>query len=170
MAIVDNDLVTTEAGLDLPDSGERQEYYEYAITAALEAMTAARGEVCPWPGNVATPEYLREAGLGAFVELGELINCLPWKPWRQYPEVMSREDRADALREWADVEVFLTLIRRHLAVAHGFEARDFARAYLSKLLEVGARARGEVPGREPPIGSCSGPYPGAACSIHGRVH
>ena len=155
-----------------PDPLEEREYREYAITAALGAMTEARAEAAPWPENVGTPEYLREAGLAAFVELGELMNELPWKPWKKYPETMSNEIRANVLAEWADVEVFLTLLRRYLAEAHGFRAEDFARAYLAKLDVVAKRSRGEVQGYGPEnSGSCAflEQYAGP-CPKHGSAN
>jgi len=167
------------------DPFEDRAYQEYTLIAALEMMTHVRDRVTrPLPVDYTSKAYLMETALGAFVEMGELVNCTQWKPWREYPtKKLNPEQRADLLSEWADVELFLTAFRRCLFEQHGVTAEDFAQAYLDKAEEVRQRFLGEVEGREPPKSDgsagksieamnrpCSGPYPNSACSIHGVVH
>lgn len=97
----------------------------------------------------------RSAALGAFVELGELVNECQWKPWRKYEE-QTDEQYAKMLDELADVLHFLGWMLNNMKRRHGLSAVDVADAFMKKHHENKARFAGLVPGREPPTDKCSG--------------
>lgn len=51
--------------------------------------------------------YIREQTLAAFVELGEFIQNLTWKPWAKEKRVPSGDARTLAVRELVDVLHFV---------------------------------------------------------------
>jgi hypothetical protein len=51
--------------------------------------------------------YVREQTLAAFVELGEFIQNLSWKPWAKDPRLPTGLERADAIEELVDVLHFV---------------------------------------------------------------
>lgn len=51
-------------------------------------------------------DYVRTQTLAAFVELGEFLQSLPWKPWGKSKEVFA-EDRDSAVEELVDVLHFI---------------------------------------------------------------
>jgi hypothetical protein len=91
----------------------------------------------------------RTAALGAFVDLGELVNECQWKPWRSYGPITD-EEKAKVLKEYGDVLHFLAWMTNNLASRFGFSVDDFARGFVEVHEENVRRFRGEVPGREPP--------------------
>lgn len=91
----------------------------------------------------------RTAALGAFVELGELVNECQWKPWRNYlPPTL--EEKTKILKEMADVLHFLPWLMNNLQARFCLTADDFARGFMEVAEENIRRFAGEVPGREPP--------------------
>ena len=52
-------------------------------------------------------EYIREQTLAAFVELGEYIQNIKWKPWARSAYKPSSVTRAEAIEEMVDVLHFI---------------------------------------------------------------
>lgn len=124
----------------------------YEVLEGLEALIRVQAE-----GAQNLPPHLhyldrsdfRTAALGAFVELGELVNEAQWKPWRQYEEPTMAE-RQRVLKELADVLHFLPWMVRNLVERFGITTDDVALAFFTVHEENIARFRGRVPGRLPP--------------------
>ena len=103
------------------------------------------------------PEYFRNlnqqdfrnAALGCFVELGELVNEAQWKPWRQYSAPTPAE-RQKVVKEYADVLHFIAWMTRNLCSRFDLTAYTLARGFVAVHRENVARFKGQVPGREPP--------------------
>lgn len=68
-------------------------------------------------------ERLRQIGLALFVEVGELVDSLPWKPWRAHRDQQYLKD--NALREIVDIVFFLVAMCELL----DFTAEDFIEKY-----------------------------------------
>ena len=51
--------------------------------------------------------YVREQTLAAFVELGEFIQNLAWKPWAKNPRLPDQEEREEAIVEMVDLLHFV---------------------------------------------------------------
>ena len=122
------------------------------VAFGLDALIKVQAE-----GANNLPEHLkpydqadfRTAALGAFVELGELVNECQWKPWRHYdsPTVVERQK---VLKELADVLHFLPWMIRNLKERFGIETYEVAASFIEVHQENIQRFRGNVPGREPP--------------------
>lgn len=105
----------------------------------------------------ALPDHLRDyddadfrtAALGAFVELGELVNECQWKPWRAY-DPPTPEGKQRAVKEFADVLHMLAWIGNNLNERLGITGLDLAEGFMAVAAENRARFEGRVPGREPP--------------------
>jgi hypothetical protein len=91
----------------------------------------------------------RSAALGAFVELGELVNECQWKPWRQYGPPTEAEKRK-VHKEFGDLLHMLAWMLNNLAERFNIGPDDIALGFMEAHLENVARFKGEVPGREPP--------------------
>lgn len=74
-------------------------------------------------------EYIREQTLAAFVELGEYIQNLAWKPWAKEKRFPDEEDRAAAVEEMVDV---LHFVANNL-VALGVTDEELDFAYQEKM-------------------------------------
>lgn len=95
----------------------------------------------------------RTAALGAFVELGELVNECQWKPWRQ-TRPLDQASRRKILKEAGDLLHFFAWMMNNLGERFGIAPEEFARGFCEAAEENRRRFRGEVPGREPP--TCDG--------------
>ncbi len=73
--------------------------------------------------------YIREQSLAAFVELGEFISTLKWKPWAAEPRTPTDEEREDAVEEMVDVLHFVA----NDLVALGVTDSELNRAYIRKM-------------------------------------
>lgn len=96
-----------------------------------------------------TPEDFRSAALGAFVELGELVNECQWKPWREYNPPTDAE-RQKVREEFADVLHFIAWMMNNLEDRFGLTPSDFAETFMAVHERNIARFSGQVPGHEPP--------------------
>lgn len=103
------------------------------------------------------PEHLRpydqadfrSAALGAFVELGELVNECQWKPWRQYGPPTDAE-KMKVHKEFGDLLHMLAWMLNNLRTRFDIGPDDIALGFMNAHLENVARFKGLVPGREPP--------------------
>lgn len=91
----------------------------------------------------------REASLGAFVELGELVNECKWKSWRAYSEPTD-EEITKMLDEGADLLTFVARMFNILSARFGTSSADWAEAFMRVADRNEARFQGLVEGREPP--------------------
>lgn len=91
----------------------------------------------------------RTAALGAFVELGELVNECQWKTWRSYAPP-TEEECEKVVKEFGDVLHFLAWMANNLRHRFGLTPYDLAEGFMRVHEENVARFRGQVPGREPP--------------------
>lgn len=125
---------------------------DIVITEGLVELAAIQAH-----GARHLPEHLhphddadfRTAALGAFVELGELVNVCQWKPWRSYAELTGPEHER-ILDEFADLLHFIAWIVNNLHGRYGITELDLAQAFIEKAKENRRRFTGQVPGREPP--------------------
>lgn len=92
----------------------------------------------------------RTAALGAFVELGELVNESRWKPWRSYDRAPSVADRQRILKEFGDVLHFVAWLMASYRERFGLSTDDFATAFMEVAAENRRRFTGQIEGREPP--------------------
>ena len=97
----------------------------------------------------------RESSLGAFVELGELVNECQWKSWRAY-SAPTEEELTRMLDEGADLLTFVARMFNILNDRFGIKPVDWAEAFMRVAARNEARFKGEVPGREPPTMRCVG--------------
>ena len=73
--------------------------------------------------------YIREQTLAAFIELGEFISCLKWKPWAAASRTPTETERMEAIGEMVDV---LHFVANDLA-ALGCTDEELNREYLKKM-------------------------------------
>lgn len=80
-------------------------------------------------------EYRRSMALGLFMEVAELVDSTPWKPWR--PEKDQTMDLGNAQIEIVDCLFFLVGIARSL----GIDGEDIVQTFEMKLTENYARIK-----------------------------
>lgn len=97
-------------------------------TLALQRLSYGKD-----PQDGSDPEawltYIREQTLAAFVELGEFITNLRWKPWAAKKLLPTDEEREDAIEEMVDV---LHFVANNL-VALGCTDQELDEAYRRKM-------------------------------------
>jgi dimeric dUTPase (all-alpha-NTP-PPase superfamily) len=93
----------------------------------LEEIWARQAELVRRYGLYDRPvaDVMREAVLAAFVELGELLQCVNWKPWRKRTFIV---DRAKVAEEWADLLHFVV----EIGILNGLDARGAFEEYVRK--------------------------------------
>lgn len=64
--------------------------------------------------NVKDIQFLRNMALATIIEIGEVINESPWKPWK--PEDYKDVDFEKVLGELADVQIFVFNMLLHYGV------------------------------------------------------
>lgn len=86
-------------------------YFPGLFGSWLSETLKLQREAYGYDPSVGTPprwlNYIREQTLAAFVELGEFIQCLKWKPWAAEPRTPTEEERIEAVREMVDVLHFV---------------------------------------------------------------
>ena len=92
----------------------------------------------PW-GRVPTKDAIRSYVLALFVELGEFVQELDWKPWKNGKKI----DKERVADEFADILAFLGVILVHLE-ALGIDEADLAKAYRMKSVTNLRRFLGEL--------------------------
>ncbi len=60
-------------------------------------------------------QSMRNSALGLMMELAELIDSTPWKPWR--PTTSQQFDKSNAIREVVDIIFFLVSICEELHIS-----------------------------------------------------
>lgn len=68
--------------------------------------------------------FMRQYSLALIVEQAELLQTLPWKPWKYNNQ--SSFDKSEALREWCDCLIFLL----DQALALDFEAEKIEETFI----------------------------------------
>lgn len=74
-------------------------------------------------------EYIRNQTLAAFVELGEFIQNLTWKPWAKHKLYPTTSARGEAIEEIVDVLHFTA----NILVALGVSDAELCEVYLHKM-------------------------------------
>lgn len=74
-------------------------------------------------------ENVRQQALAAFIELGEAIQELDWKPWAKEPGWPSEAAKYKTLEEIVDLLHFVA----NILLALGFDAQDLGEAYERKM-------------------------------------
>jgi dimeric dUTPase (all-alpha-NTP-PPase superfamily) len=73
--------------------------------------------------------YIREQTLAAFVELGEFVQDLKWKPWGKLKAFPTISERAHAIEEIVDILHFIG----NLLYALGVTDEELSREYANKM-------------------------------------
>lgn len=95
------------------------------VFADLKAYQKVMGydfEIMPWPKRVAV---LRDYVTALHVEQAELLDELPWKPWKTYEDNCYANLPSKAVDEWMDCFVFLI----DQALCLQLNAEDIERSY-----------------------------------------
>ena len=114
----------------------------YKTFEQLMEVQAAISDLVQEDNHAATPENIRTFFLALFVEVGECLNRLNWKPWKK-PTTLDREAILD---EAADMTAFWLQTCVILSDAVGATPQDILDAYLRKSAVNVARFTGKVEG------------------------
>ena len=85
------------------------------------------------PATISTEEwleYVRHQILAGFIELGEMAQALPWKPWAKDKRRPWYDERSDALGECVDLLHFVANVLYALNVSD----EELSEAYAAKML------------------------------------
>lgn len=98
------------------------------LAANQRRVSAAVPGCIPGVGETPSKDTLRTYVLAIFVELGEFLQELDWKPWKTKADV----DKEKVAAEFADILAFLGVLLVQLQEGLGIDASDLAIAYKNK--------------------------------------
>ena len=147
MTFTGNDIYTHEEQLFLQklDKPVEHRVFQYKLNQGLSLLDLVQSHVSGplLRDKDKTQEYMRTYCLALFVELGEFVNELAWKPWKPDKKV----DTAKVKDEFADMLAFLGVILVLLKQLHPeLTTTALATAYLHKSRLNIARFIGTVEG------------------------
>lgn len=126
--------VLSEDGRDDLEDGLYALYYTQRSISDLSGKAVTLGEP-------PSKDQIRTVFVALFVELGELVQELDWKPWKEPKQV----DNAKIAGEFADILAFIGLLLVYFE-GLGVDANKLAEAYLEKSKTNYARFTGQVDG------------------------
>lgn len=114
-----------------------------AVTCAMHALEFVQSTVsAAVPGCITegqpTKDQLRTYTLAMIVELGEFIQTLDWKPWKDKQDF----DKSDVTYEFADILAFMGVLVVYLRKM-GITPEDIGDAYVAKSITNIERFLGE---------------------------
>lgn len=125
-----------EARADLAKSlDEMMDTFAEGVLAGLMSLSKIHeGTNClvdhggaPLTAVIQDKDVLRTYVLALMVELGEFVQTLDWKPWRDVPD----KSRDKTLDEFADILAFIGVLLTILK-ARGISTLDITEAYIAK--------------------------------------
>ena len=94
----------------------------------VQSVSSALTKDCiPPRGKKPSKDNVRTYSLALMIELGEFVQELNWKPWKEDKEI----NKIRVADEFADILAFLGILIVYMD-AFGISPTDLARAYLSK--------------------------------------
>lgn len=135
---------------------ERQKTKQAALIAAglwgiIQVRETAMGVDTASSGGTPSADQVRTAFLALVVETLELLNELPWKPWKK----QTVPDKTKVAHEFADILAFTAVLMRYLSALVGLSPTDLALAYTEKMDIVHDRLKGNVEGYDPATDAAS---------------
>jgi len=111
------------------------------LKVTQEVVSSTLPGCIPDPGVDPTPDQLRTYFLALNVELGELLQELNWKPWKESKAI----NKARVVDEFADVLAFTGILLVYLDRL-GITTEDLAAGYAAKTSVNIQRLTGQVDG------------------------
>ena len=148
-------MAVPELMIDKAVARKQSQQRQLAVELGLEALVeewALQASYLPSEQRIplTSQRDLQEACLGLMVEAAELTNALPWKSWRHYGP-LTPDGRQDILEEFADVLVFLARLMANMGAMFSITPEELAEVWKTVSERNGARFRGEIAGKEPPV-------------------